>query len=235
MTASVPQSITGPGSIRDAIAAANAADLLVVGSGLFGLTVAERAATEFARRRRGVRAPPAPRRQRLVDGRRADRDRGARVRLAPVPHVQPAGLGLRPAVHRLHRLPAHGLDPARAAAPTRCRSTSARCAHSSTGRSPRTRPGPGRRPGGGDRSTAAPIDNLEDKAVSLVGRPLYEAFVRGYTAKQWQTDPRHLPAEVISRLPVRYTFDNSLLRRHVPGPAGRRLHRLADPAGRRRR
>ena len=50
--------------------------------------------------------------------------------------------------------------------------------------------------------------NLEEKAVSLIGRPLYEAFVRGYTAKQWQTDPTELPAEVISRLPVRYTYDN---------------------------
>jgi len=51
-------------------------------------------------------------------------------------------------------------------------------------------------------------DNLEDKAVSLIGRPLYEAFVRGYTAKQWQHDPRELAPEIISRLPVRYTFDN---------------------------
>jgi UDP-galactopyranose mutase len=50
--------------------------------------------------------------------------------------------------------------------------------------------------------------NLEEKAISLIGRPLYEAFIRGYTAKQWQTDPRELPAEIIARLPVRYTFDN---------------------------
>jgi len=50
--------------------------------------------------------------------------------------------------------------------------------------------------------------NLEQKAVSLIGRPLYEAFIRGYTYKQWQTDPAELPAEVITRLPVRYTFDN---------------------------
>ncbi|WP_285749585.1 UDP-galactopyranose mutase [Lentzea sp. NBRC 105346] len=50
--------------------------------------------------------------------------------------------------------------------------------------------------------------NLEEKAISLVGRPLYEAFIRDYTAKQWQTDPKELPAAVISRLPVRYTFDN---------------------------
>lgn len=51
-------------------------------------------------------------------------------------------------------------------------------------------------------------ENLEEKAISLIGRPLYETFIRGYTAKQWQTDPRELPADIISRLPVRYTYDN---------------------------
>lgn len=50
--------------------------------------------------------------------------------------------------------------------------------------------------------------NLEEKAISLIGRPLYEAFIKGYTAKQWQTDPTELPAEVITRLPVRSTYDN---------------------------
>ena len=55
---------------------------------------------------------------------------------------------------------------------------------------------------------SAQARNLEEKAVSLIGRPLYEAFIRGYTAKQWQTDPRDLPAEIITRLPVRYNFDN---------------------------
>lgn len=50
-------------------------------------------------------------------------------------------------------------------------------------------------------------ENLEDKAIQLIGRPLYEALIRGYTEKQWQTDPRNLPASVITRLPVRYTFD----------------------------
>ena len=58
---------------------------------------------------------------------------------------------------------------------------------------------------GGSRAGAA---NLEQKAVSLIGRPLYEAFIRGYTFKQWQTDPVDLPAEIITRLPVRYTFNN---------------------------
>jgi UDP-galactopyranose mutase len=56
----------------------------------------------------------------------------------------------------------------------------------------------------GDR----PPQNLEEKAISLIGRPLYEAFIRGYTAKQWQTDPRELPESIITRLPVRYNFDN---------------------------
>jgi len=51
-------------------------------------------------------------------------------------------------------------------------------------------------------------ENLDEQGVSLIGRPLYEAFIRGYTAKQWQTDPRELPASIISRLPVRYTYDN---------------------------
>ena len=50
--------------------------------------------------------------------------------------------------------------------------------------------------------------NLEEKAISLIGRPLYEAFVKGYTAKQWQTDPTRLDPSIITRLPVRYTFDN---------------------------
>lgn len=49
--------------------------------------------------------------------------------------------------------------------------------------------------------------NLEEKAIALVGEELYNAFIRGYTAKQWQTDPRDLPASVISRLPVRYTYN----------------------------
>ena len=50
--------------------------------------------------------------------------------------------------------------------------------------------------------------NLEEKAISLIGRPLYEAFIKGYTAKQWQTDPKELSPDIITRLPVRYTFDN---------------------------
>jgi UDP-galactopyranose mutase len=49
--------------------------------------------------------------------------------------------------------------------------------------------------------------NLEEKAIALIGRPLYEAFIRGYTAKQWQTNPRELPPDIITRLPVRFDFN----------------------------
>jgi UDP-galactopyranose mutase len=56
------------------------------------------------------------------------------------------------------------------------------------------------------RAAASPA-NLEEKAISLIGRPLYEAFIRGYTRKQWQTDPKLLSESIITRLPVRFNFD----------------------------
>jgi UDP-galactopyranose mutase len=59
-----------------------------------------------------------------------------------------------------------------------------------------------------DEIDSEKAENFEEKGISLVGRPLYEAFFRGYTAKQWQTDPRNLPAAIVSRLPVRYNFNN---------------------------
>lgn len=52
------------------------------------------------------------------------------------------------------------------------------------------------------------IVDFESKGVSLVGRPMFEAFFKNYTAKQWQTDPKDLPASIVSRLPVRFTYDN---------------------------
>lgn len=51
-------------------------------------------------------------------------------------------------------------------------------------------------------------ENFVEKGISLVGRPLYEAFFMNYTAKQWQTAPEDLPASIVSRLPVRYTYNN---------------------------
>ncbi len=57
-----------------------------------------------------------------------------------------------------------------------------------------------------ERENITEPKNLEEKAVTLIGRPLYEAFVRGYTIKQWNTDPKNLPPYIISRLPFRRTL-----------------------------
>ncbi len=51
--------------------------------------------------------------------------------------------------------------------------------------------------------------NLEEQAVSLVGRDIYEKLIKGYTEKQWGRDCTELPAFIIRRLPVRLTFDNN--------------------------
>ena len=51
--------------------------------------------------------------------------------------------------------------------------------------------------------------NLEEQAISLVGREIYEKLVKGYTEKQWGRDCTELPAFIIKRLPVRYTYDNN--------------------------
>ena len=51
--------------------------------------------------------------------------------------------------------------------------------------------------------------NLEEQAISLVGRDIFEKLIKGYTEKQWGRDCKDLPAFIIRRLPVRYTFDNN--------------------------
>ncbi|MBR0368868.1 MAG: UDP-galactopyranose mutase [Clostridia bacterium] len=51
--------------------------------------------------------------------------------------------------------------------------------------------------------------NLEEQAIRLVGRDIYEKLIKGYTEKQWGRDCRELPAFIIKRLPVRLTFDNN--------------------------
>lgn len=51
--------------------------------------------------------------------------------------------------------------------------------------------------------------NLEEQAISLVGQDVYEILIKHYTTKQWQKDPKDLPAFIIKRLPVRFTFDNN--------------------------
>ncbi len=51
--------------------------------------------------------------------------------------------------------------------------------------------------------------NLEEQALSLVGKDIYEKLVKGYTEKQWGRDCKELPAFIIKRLPVRFTYDNN--------------------------
>ena len=51
--------------------------------------------------------------------------------------------------------------------------------------------------------------NLEEQALSLAGRDVYEKLVKGYTEKQWGRDCRELPAFIIKRLPLRFTYDNN--------------------------
>lgn len=54
-----------------------------------------------------------------------------------------------------------------------------------------------------------PPRNFEEKAISMMGRPLYEAFIRGYTMKQWQKDPKDMPESVLKRLPFRKNYNES--------------------------
>lgn len=51
--------------------------------------------------------------------------------------------------------------------------------------------------------------NLEEQAISLVGRDIFEKLIKGYTEKQWGRNCKDLPAFIIKRLPVRFTFDNN--------------------------
>ena len=51
--------------------------------------------------------------------------------------------------------------------------------------------------------------NLEEQAISLVGRDIYQTLIKGYTEKQWGRTCSELPASIIKRLPVRFTYDNN--------------------------
>ncbi len=51
--------------------------------------------------------------------------------------------------------------------------------------------------------------NLAEQGVRLIGKPLFNAFIKNYTAKQWQTPAEELPPEIIKRLPVRYNYNNN--------------------------
>lgn len=60
----------------------------------------------------------------------------------------------------------------------------------------------------GDASIDTPV-SFEDQALKFVGRDLYEAFFKGYTQKQWGVSPTELPASILARLPVRFSYEDS--------------------------
>lgn len=76
--------------------------------------------------------------------------------------------------------------------------------------------------------------NLEEQAISLVGRDIYEKLIKGYTEKQWGRDCNLLPAFIIKRLPVRFTYDNNYFNDRYQGiPIGgynRLIERLLEGA-----
>ncbi|MDR0990398.1 MAG: UDP-galactopyranose mutase [Propionibacteriaceae bacterium] len=181
-------------------------DLVVVGSGLFGLTVAERMASQFGRRV-------------LIIDRRSHLGGNAYSEIDPATGIEIHTYGAHlfhtsnqrvwdyvnqftsftNYVHRVYTTHRGEVFPLpinlgtinqffrSALGPDQARALIAQQAAELAGQTPQ---------------------NLDQKGVSLIGRPLYEAFIQQYTAKQWQTDPTDLPASIISRLPVRYTYDN---------------------------
>ena len=74
--------------------------------------------------------------------------------------------------------------------------------------------------------------NLEEQAISMVGRDIYELLIKGYTEKQWGRRATELPADIIKRLPVRFTFDNNYFNDQWQGiPIGgytQIIHKLLD-------
>jgi UDP-galactopyranose mutase len=180
------------------------ADLVVVGSGFFGLTVAERCAREL-----GLRVLVLERRDHLGGNAYSEPEPETGIEIhrygAHLFHTSSERVwayvnrftAFTPYRHRVFSIAAGRVYPMPINLGTIC---------AFFGRA--MSPDEARALVAGQAGEIRDPANLEEKAVSLVGRPLYEAFIRGYTAKQWQTDPRDLPAETISRLPVRYTFDN---------------------------
>jgi UDP-galactopyranose mutase len=60
----------------------------------------------------------------------------------------------------------------------------------------------------GDASIREPA-NFEEQALKFLGREIYEEFFYGYTRKQWGCEPRELPASILKRLPVRFSYDDN--------------------------
>jgi UDP-galactopyranose mutase len=181
-------------------------DLVVIGSGFFGLTVAERCARDL-----GLRVLVVERRPHIGGNAYSEREPETQIEIHPYGahlfHTSNARVweyanrftSFTGYQHRVFSIYKGRVYPMPINLATMCE-------YFGTALSPDDA-----RKLVAEQSAEVPLgraDNLEQKAVSLIGRPLYEAFIRGYTYKQWQTDPVDLPAEIITRLPVRYTFDN---------------------------
>ena len=182
------------------------ADLVVVGAGLFGLTIAERAANEL-----GLRVAICERRPHIGGNAYSEREATTGIEVhrygAHLFHTSNERVwqyvnnftAFTKYVHRVYTTHRGEVFPMpinlgtinqflhAALTPSEARAWVSEQAGKLAGRDPQ---------------------NLNDKGISLIGRPLYEAFIKYYTAKQWQTEPTELPASIISRLPVRYTYDN---------------------------
>ena len=182
------------------------ADLVVVGSGLFGLTIAEQAATEL-----GLKVVLLDRRSHIGGNAYSENEEQTGIEVhrygAHLFHTSNARVweyvnrftGFTNYVHRVYTRHNGIVYPMpinlgtinqffnAAYSPAEAKALIAEQAGELAGTDPQ---------------------NLNDKGISLIGRPLYEAFIKHYTAKQWQTPPEELPASIISRLPVRYTYDN---------------------------
>ena len=177
------------------------ADLVVVGSGLFGLTIAEQAATEL-----GLKVVLLDRRSHIGGNAYSENEEqtGIEVHLFHTSNERVweyvnRFTGFTNYVHRVYTRHNGIVYPMpinlgtinqffnAAYSPAEAKALIAEQAGELAGTDPQ---------------------NLNDKGISLIGRPLYEAFIKHYTAKQWQTPPEELPASIISRLPVRYTYDN---------------------------
>lgn len=181
-------------------------DLLIVGSGLFGLTIAERAAREH-----GARVTIIDRRDHIGGNAYSERDPATGIEVhkygAHLFHTSNTRVweyvnrfteftGYQHKVYTNHGGVVYPMPInlgtinqffRAALSPDEARALVAEQAGELAGTDP---------------------ENLDEKGISLIGRPLYEAFIKNYTGKQWQTDPKDLPASIISRLPVRYTYDN---------------------------
>ncbi|WP_270450837.1 UDP-galactopyranose mutase [Kocuria marina] len=181
-------------------------DLVVVGSGLFGLTVAERAAREM-----GLKVTMIDRRSHLGGNAYSENEERTGIEVhrygAHLFHTSNERVweyvnrftAFTNYVHRVYTRHKGEVFPM----PINLGTINQffRAAYS---------PGEAReliREQAGELAGTDP-QNLNDKGIQLIGRPLYEAFIKHYTGKQWQTDPKDLPASIISRLPVRYTYDN---------------------------